>query len=156
MTSSSQPAAAPQRPPQVGERRRRVIEKHDTETAQHHIEAPGPERVHLSVSDLEPDVSDAGSSREPARFGYQDLGQVRAQSVPAAGGACGEDGHLTAAGPDVQNVLPILDLRGGQQPRPQPAQHPFMPLTLLDELPPARPVPVLGLLRIHRHERHAT
>jgi hypothetical protein len=31
-----------------------------------------------------------------------------------------------------------------------------MPLTLLDELPPARPVPVLGLLRIHCHEAHAT
>jgi hypothetical protein len=31
-----------------------------------------------------------------------------------------------------------------------------MPLTLLDELPPAGSVPVLGLLRIHRHEGHAT
>jgi hypothetical protein len=31
-----------------------------------------------------------------------------------------------------------------------------MPLTLLDEVPPAGSVPVLGLLRIHRHEGHAT
>src|SRR5207248_393226 len=31
-----------------------------------------------------------------------------------------------------------------------------MPLTLLDKLPPAGSVPVLGLLRIHRHEGHAT
>jgi hypothetical protein len=28
---------------------------------------------------------------------------------------------------------------GGEQPRPQPAQHPLMALTLLDELPPAGP-----------------
>ena len=46
--------------------------------------------------------------------------------------------------------------RQATAPRRQPAQHPLMPLTLLDELPPARPVPVLGLLRIHRHEAHAT
>jgi hypothetical protein len=31
-----------------------------------------------------------------------------------------------------------------------------MPLTLLDEVPPAGSVPGLGLLRIHRHEGHAT
>jgi hypothetical protein len=30
-----------------------------------------------------------------------------------------------------------------------------MPLTLLDELPPTGPVPVFGLLRIHRHKGHA-
>jgi hypothetical protein len=82
--------------------------------------------------------------------------KVRAQSMPAAGGARREDGRITAAAPDVENILPILDPRGGKQPRRQPAQHPVMPLTLLDELPPARPVPVLGLLRIHRHEAHAT
>jgi hypothetical protein len=72
--------------------------------------------------------------------------KVRAQSMPAAGGARREDGRITAAAPDVENILPILDPRGGKQPRRQPAQHPVMPLTLLDELPPARPVPVLGLL----------
>jgi hypothetical protein len=37
-------------------------------------------------------------------------------------------------------------------PGPQRAQHPLVPLTLLDEFPPAGSVPVLGLLRIHRHE----
>ena len=37
----------------------------------------------------------------------------------------------------------------------RPTQHLLMALTLLDELPPAGPVPVLGLLRIHRHEGHA-
>jgi hypothetical protein len=67
-----QPAAVVQRLPQVGERRRRVIEEHDTETAQQHVEGTGPERVHLSVGDLEPDVSDAGSSGEPPRFGDLD------------------------------------------------------------------------------------
>jgi len=71
-----QPAAAPQRLPQVGERRRRILEEHHTEVAHHHVEAPALERVHLS--------------------------------------------------------------------------------TLLDKLPPAGSVPVLGLLRIHRHEGHAT
>ena len=92
----------------------------------------------------------------PARLGDLDPGEVRAHSVPAAGGACREDGRITAAAPDVENVLPVLDLRGGEQPRRQPAPHPLMPLTLLDELPPAGSVPVLGLLRIHRHEGHAT
>jgi hypothetical protein len=95
--------------------------------------------------------------RQPAaRFGYLDPGQVRAQSVPAAGGVCREDGRITAAAPDVENVLPVLDLRAGQQPRRQPAPHPLPPLTLLDKVPPAGSVPVLGLLRIHRHEGNAT
>jgi hypothetical protein len=31
-----------------------------------------------------------------------------------------------------------------------------MPLTLLDELPAAGSVPILGLLRIHRHDDNAT
>src|SRR6202034_748723 len=87
---------------------------------------------------------------------HLDPGEVGAESVPAASGAGREDGHLTAAAPDIENVLPVLDLRGGEQPCPQPAHHPLMPLTLLDEFPPAGSVPVLGLLRIHRHERHAT
>ena len=111
--------------------------------------------MHLDVGDLEPGVSGASSSGEPARFRYQDPGEVGAQSLPAAGGARREDGHITAAAPDVENVLPVLDLRGGQQPRRQPAQHPLMPLTLLDELPPTGSVPVFGLLHIHRHEGHA-
>src|SRR6185312_12882647 len=102
-----QPAAVVQRLPQVGERRRRVIEEHDTETAQQHVEGTGPERVHLSVGDLEPDVSDAGSSGEPPRFGDLDPGKVRAQGAPAAGGACRQDGHITATAPDVENVLPV-------------------------------------------------
>ncbi len=72
-------------------------------------------------------------------------GKVRAQSMPTPGGARRQDGRLTAAAPDVENVLPVLDRRGGQQPRPRPAQHPLMPLTLLDELPPAGSVPVRGL-----------
>jgi hypothetical protein len=117
---------------------------------------PAPNGVHLSVGDLEPDVNGAGGSGEPPRFGYLDPGKVRAQSASAAGGACRQDGHITATAPDVENALPVLDLRGGQQPRLQPAQHVLMPLTLIDELPPAGSVPVLGLLRIHRHERHAT
>ena len=152
----SQPAAAPQRLPQIGERRRRVIEEHHAEVAQHHVEYPGPERVQLGVGNLEPGVSDASTGGEPTRFGYLDPGKVRAQSMPVAGGARREDGRITAAAADVENVLPVLDLRGGEQPRRESAPHPLMPLTLLDELPPARPVPVLGLLHIHRHERHAT
>ena len=40
--------------------------------AQHHVEDPGPERVHLDVGDLEPGVSGASSSGEPARFRHQD------------------------------------------------------------------------------------
>ena len=151
-----QPAAAPQCFAQVAECRRRVIEEHHTEAAQHHVEDPGLERVHLDVDDFEPGISDASGSGEPARLGHLDPGKVRAQGVPAAGGACREDSRLTAAAPDVENVLPVLDRRGGQQPRPQRAQHPLMPLTLLDELPPAGSVPVLGLLGIHRHESHAT
>jgi hypothetical protein len=51
--------------------------------------------VHLSVGDLEPDVGDAGGGGEPACFGYEDLGQVRAQGVPAAGGAGGSVALLT-------------------------------------------------------------
>ena len=151
-----QPAAAPQRLAQVGERRRRVIEEHYPEAAQRHVEDPGPEPVHLDIGDLEPGISDASSSGEPTRLGYLNPGKIRAQHVPATGGARRQDSRLTAAAPDVENVLPILDRRGGQQPRPQPAQHPLMPLTLLDELPPAGPVPVLGLLHIRRHEGHAT
>jgi len=142
--------------PQVGECRRRVIEEHHTETAQHHVEDPGPERAHLGVGHLEPGVSDASRSGEPARFSHLNPGEVGAESVPAAGGAGREDGHLTAAATDVENVLPVLDLRGGEQSRPQPSQHPLMPFTLLDEFPPAGSIPVPGLLRIHRHERHAT
>jgi len=115
--------------PQVGECRRRVIEEHHTETAQHHVEDPGPERAHLGVGHLEPGVSDASRSGEPARFSHLNPGE---------------------------NVLPVLDLRGGEQSRPQPSQHPLMPFTLLDEFPPAGSIPVPGLLRIHRHERHAT
>jgi len=112
--------------------------------------------VHLSVGDLEPGVSDASSGGEPACFGYLDPGKVRAQSVPAAGGTCRQDGRITATAPDVENILPDLDPRAGQQPRREPALHPLVPLTLLDELPPAGSVPVLGLLRIHRHGGHAT
>jgi hypothetical protein len=112
--------------------------------------------VHLDIGDLEPGVSDASSGGEPACFGYLDPGQVRAESAPAAGGACREDGRIAAAAPDVENVLPVLDLRGNQQPRRQPAPHSLMPLTLLDEVPSAGSVPVLGLLRIHRHEGHVT
>ena len=107
-------------------------------------------------TDLEPGVTDASTGGEPARFGYLDPGEVGAESVPAAAGACREDGRVTAAAPDVENVLPVLDLRGGEQPRRQRPQHPLMPLMLLDELSPAGSVPVLGLLRIHRHEGHAT
>src|ERR1039457_4661550 len=151
-----QPAVAPQRLPQVAERCRRVIEEHDTQGAHHQVEVPGLERVDLGVGYLEPGVSDATRGGEPARFGYLDPGQVGAESVPAAGGACREDGRITAAAPDVENVLPVLDLCSGEQPRPQPAQTPLMPLTLLDEVPPAGPVPVLGLLRIHRHKGNAT
>jgi hypothetical protein len=61
--------------------------------------------VHLGVGDLERGVSDAGTGGEPARFGYLDPGEVGAKSVPAAGGACGEDGRITAAAADVENVL---------------------------------------------------
>src|SRR6202035_681106 len=106
--------------------------------------------------DLEPGVSDASRGGEPACLGHLDPGEVRAESMPAAGGPRREDGHLTAAAPDVENVLPVADLRGDEQPRPQRAQHPLMPFTLLDELSPACAVPVLGLLHVHRHERHAT
>jgi hypothetical protein len=113
-------------------------------------------RVHLGVGDLEPGISNASSSGEPTRFGHLDPREVRAERVPAASGACREDGRVTASAPDVENVLPVPDLRGGEQPRLQPAQHPLVPLTLLDELPPAGSVPVLGLLHIHRHERPAT
>jgi hypothetical protein len=63
-----------------------------------------------------------------------------------------EDGGVTASAPDVENILPELDLRAGEQPRCQSAQHPLMPLTLFDEFPPAGSVPVLGLLCIHRRE----
>jgi hypothetical protein len=70
--------------------------------------------------------------------------------------ARGQDRRLTAAAADIENALPVLDRRGGQQPRPEPAQHQRMPLTLLDKLPPAGSVPVLGLLRVHRHDGHAT
>jgi hypothetical protein len=115
-----------------------------------------PISIGSSARDLEPGVGDASRGGEPARFGHLNPGEVGAESVPAAGGACREDGHLTAAASDVENVLPVLDLRGGEQSRPQPAQHPLVPLTLLDEFPPAGSVPVPGLLRIHRHERHAT
>jgi hypothetical protein len=71
--------------------------------------------MHLGVGDLEPDVSDASGSGEPARFGYLDPGKVRAQSMPAAGGARREDGRITAAAPDVENILPVLDPRAGKQ-----------------------------------------
>jgi hypothetical protein len=110
----------------------------------------------LNVGDLEPGVSDASSSGEPARFRYQDPGEIGAQSAPAAAGACREDGRVTASTPDVENVLPVPDLHGGEQPRRQPVQHPLMPRMLLDELPPTGSVPVLGLLHIHRHEGQAT
>jgi hypothetical protein len=93
--------------------------------------------------------------RPTRRFRYQDPGEVGAESITAAGGARREDGHITAAASDVENVLPVLDLRGREQPRRQPPQHPLMPFTLLDELPPAGSVPVFGLLHIHRHEGHA-
>jgi hypothetical protein len=149
-------ASLPPRLAQVAERRRRVIEEHHTESAQHHVEDPGAERVHLDVGYLEPGISDASTGGEPARLGHLDPGKVRAQSRPAAGGARRENGHITAAAPDVENLLPVLDPRGSQQPPRQSAQHPLMPLTLLDELPPAGPVPVLGLLHIHCHEGHAT
>jgi hypothetical protein len=112
--------------------------------------------VHLGVGDLEPHIRDASSSGEAARLSHLDPGKVRAQSMPAAGGARRQQSRLTAATPDIENVLPVLDRRGGQQPRPQPAQHPLMPLTLLDELQSPGAIPVLGLPRIHRHESHAT
>jgi hypothetical protein len=111
--------------------------------------------VHLDVSDLEPGVSGASSSGKPARLRYQDPGEVGAESMTAGGGARREDGHLTAAASDVENVLPVLDLRGREQPRRQAAQHPVVPLTLLDELPSTGSIPVFGLLHIHRHEGHA-
>jgi hypothetical protein len=41
--------------------------------------------VHLDVGDLEPGVSGASSSGEPARFGYQDPGEVGAESMTATG-----------------------------------------------------------------------
>ena len=112
--------------------------------------------MHLGVGDLEPGISDASSSGEPARFGHLDPGKVRTQSMPATGGAGRQDGRLTTAAPNVEDILSVLDRRSGQQPCPQPAQHPLVPLTLLDELPPAGSVPVLGLLHIHHHEDHAT
>jgi len=112
--------------------------------------------VHLSVGYLEAGVSDASRGGEPPRFGYLDLGQVRPESVPTTGGACREDGHITAAAPDVKNILAVLDLRADEQPRRQPTPHSLMPLTLLDEMSPTGSVPGLGLLHIHRHEGHAT
>jgi hypothetical protein len=66
----------------------------------------------LNVGDLEPGVSDASSSGEPARFRYQDPGEIGAQSAPAAAGACREDGRVTASTPNVENVLSVPDLRG--------------------------------------------
>ena len=62
--------------------------------------------ISAAVGDLEPRVSDASSSGEPARLGHLDPGKVRAQSVPAASSACRENGHITAAAPHVENVLP--------------------------------------------------
>src|ERR1700684_3734022 len=43
----------------------------------------------------------------------QDLSGARAgaERVPAAGGACREDSRITAAAPDAENVLPVLDPR---------------------------------------------
>ena len=60
------------------------------------------------------------------------------------------DDDFETAVPKIQ--LPVLDLRVGEQPHRQPATHPLPPLTLRDEVPPAGFVPVLGLLRIDRHE----
>ena len=73
----------------------------------------------------------------------QMLGRLRARLLAAA------------AIQDGEYVLPGPDPGAGQQPRRQPALHPLMPLTMLDELPPAGPVPVLGLLRIHGHDDNA-
>ena len=105
-----------------------------------HVEDTSPERVHLSVSDLEPDVSDAGSSGEPPRFGDLDPGRVRAQGAPAPAARAAKMVTSPQPHPDVENVLPVLDLRGGQQPRLQPTQHPLMPLTLLTLLDESRPL----------------
>jgi hypothetical protein len=44
--------------------------------------------------------------------------KVRAQSMPAAGGARREDGRITAAAPDVENILSILDPRAGKATAP--------------------------------------
>jgi hypothetical protein len=57
------------------------------------------------------------TSAAAARLGHLDAGEVGAENVPAAGGARCEDGHLAAAAPDAENVLPVLDHRGRQQPR---------------------------------------
>jgi len=44
---------------------------------------------------------------------------------PGEGSARCQDSRLTTAAPDVEKVFPVLDRRGGQQPRPHPAQHPL-------------------------------
>jgi len=69
--------------------------------------------------------------------------------------AGGEDGHVTAAAPDVEDAVPGLDPPAGQQPRRQPGPHSLVPLALLDEVPPAGSVPGLRLGRIHHHAGHA-
>jgi hypothetical protein len=112
--------------------------------------------VNLGVGHLEPGVGDASGAGQPARFGHLDRGQVGAQDLPAGRGPGREDSHVTAAAADVENVLPVPDPRAGEQPRRQRAPHSLVPLALLDEVPPAGSVPGLGLLRVHRHERHAT
>lgn len=70
--SAGAPAAKASLPPrrsasQVAERCRRVVEEHHAEATQHHVEGPGPERMHLGVGHVEPDVGDAGTGGEPAR-----------------------------------------------------------------------------------------
>ncbi len=101
-----QPAAGPQRLPQVGERRRRVLEEHDAEVAQHDVERARRELVHLGVGRLEAGVGHPGLGGEPPRLFDLDPGQVGAQGVPVAGGPGRQDRDVTAAAPDVEDAVP--------------------------------------------------
>ena len=104
----------------------------------------------LGVDDLEGGVAHI-SSGEPACFCFLGRDKSTPRACPLGVARAARVIVITAAAPDVENVLPVPGRRGAEQPRRQPAPRPLLPLRLLDEVPAAGSVPVLGLLHVHRH-----
>ena len=93
-------------PAEVGERGHRVVEEHDAEAAEHHVEAAGGERVDLGVGLLERDVGEPALRRRLGsgrlHHGPADVDPQRGAGAGLTGGGAG---HRARAAADVEHAL---------------------------------------------------
>jgi hypothetical protein len=115
-----QPAARPQRPPDVGKRNARVLEEHRAEPAHRQVEPLSWEGVDLRVGAYVGDVAQPLRPSELTRILDRGCRNVDAERGAHCGSASGLPGCLATPTPDVEDL--VTDLDGAD-----PAKHLVMP-----------------------------